>query len=197
MNLKKTKFFANVMKEEQWLNEQLQAGYKCTNISSIGTFTFEQTNEQYVMRLDYQGYLSGQKFEEYKGIYEEFGWMHVKGSRFDGIHYWQKISDTQDDMFSDRQSKYNYYKRLMNYSLSFATMFLALSFIIYDGNPLNVKELYMTEGLWEMEGSLFWKAFIFETPFALLRLMPILIFIVSAIKFFMSYTQYKKMKDEL
>lgn len=197
MNVKKYKFYANVIKEEQWLNEQLQAGYKCTNISSWGNYTFEQTNEKYVIRLDYQDYLSTHRFEEYKEIYEEFGWMHVKGSRFGSIHYWQKISDNRDDMFSDRQSKSNYYKRLMNYSLTFAIFFLVISFIIYDGNPLIVKELYLTQGLWEMEGSLFWKAFLFETPFVLLRLIPILILFVSAIQFYMSYMQYKKIKEEL
>lgn len=197
MNVKKIKFFANVIKEEQWLNEQLAAGYKSTNISMWGTYRFEQTNEKYVMRLDYQDYLSNQRFEEYKEIYEEFGWTHVKGSRFGSIHYWQKISDNRDDMFSDRQSKSNYYKRLMNYSLTFTIFFLVISFIIYDGNPLIVKELYLTQGLWEMEGTLFWKAFLFETPFALLRLIPILILFVAAIQFYMSYILYKKIKEEL
>ena len=30
------------------------------------------------MRLDYQDYLSKKKFKDYKGIYEDFGWIYIK-----------------------------------------------------------------------------------------------------------------------
>lgn len=48
---------------------------------------------------------------------------------------------------------------------------------------LNPKQWYYTPGLWEKEGSDFWRAFLFETPFALGRgiwwLVYLIIFIVS------------------
>ena len=34
---------------------------------------------------------------------------------------------------------------------------------------INPKELYLTPGLWDLEGISFWFYFLFETPFALLR----------------------------
>ncbi len=77
--MKKFKMFFDIEKEEQWLNEQLQKGYRCTNISGLGIYTFEKTDKKYVMRLDYQDYLSKKKFEDYREIYEDFGWSYING----------------------------------------------------------------------------------------------------------------------
>ena len=88
--MKKLKTFFDIEKEEQWLNEQLQKGYRCTNISGLGIYTFKKTGKRYVMRLDCQDYLSKKKFKDYKGIYEDFGWFYIKGSWLGGIRYWQK-----------------------------------------------------------------------------------------------------------
>ncbi len=52
--MKKMKMFFDIEKEEQWLNEQLQKGYRCTNISGLGIYSFKKTDKRYVMRLDYQ-----------------------------------------------------------------------------------------------------------------------------------------------
>jgi hypothetical protein len=43
--------FFDIEKEEQWLNEQLQKGYRCTNISGLGIYTFEKTDKKYVKCL--------------------------------------------------------------------------------------------------------------------------------------------------
>ena len=127
--MKKLKMFFDIEKEEQWLNEQLLDGYRCTNINGFGIYTFKKTNKTYVMRLDYQDYLSNKKFKEYKAIYEDFGWNHTKMHRLGGIQYWQKEVDDQSEIFSDRQSKCNYYKRLMGYA--FGVGMLCLFFVIY------------------------------------------------------------------
>ena len=55
--MKKFQMFFDMEKEEQWLNEQLQKGYRCTNISGLGIYTFEETDKRYIIRLDYQDYL--------------------------------------------------------------------------------------------------------------------------------------------
>lgn len=83
--MKKFKVFFDIEKEEQWLNEQLQKGYRCTNISGLGIYTFQKTYKRYVMRLDYQDYLPKKKFEDYKGIYEDFGWIYINGPWLSGI----------------------------------------------------------------------------------------------------------------
>lgn len=189
--MKKFKMFFDIEKEEQWLNKQLKKGYRCTNISGLGTYTFEKNKKRYVMRLDYQDYLPKKKFMEYKGIFEDFGWTCIKGSRIGGIVYWQKKDDNQNEIFSDRQSKGNYYKRLMGYSFMLGMLFLLMSYLLYkDSGP------YLTEGLWNMEGALFWKAFIFETPFALLRSFPALMFVLFGVGLYRGYKNYSKFREK-
>lgn len=187
--MKRFKVFFNIEKEEQWLNEQLQKGYRCVNVSGLGIYTFKETDRKYVMRLDYQDYLPKKRFAEYKGIYEDFGWIYLKGYGFGGIRYWQKESDDQNEIFSDRQSKGNYYKRLMGYSLALAVLCLAFSYM-----PYTDLQLYH-EGLWSMTGSLFWKAFIFETPFVLLKLFPTLLFVFFGISYYKFYQKYTMLKE--
>lgn len=186
--MKKFKLFFDIEKEENWLNKQLQKGYRCTKISSLGIYTFEKTDKKFVMRLDYQESLSKNKFKEYKGIYEDFGWNYINDSCHNGIRYWQKEDDDQNEIFSDRQSQSNYYKRLMGYFLWFSVMLLASSFVLY-----NDRNLYH-EGLWSMEGSLFWKAFLFETPFVLLKLLPVFMAVLFASSFYKAYRKYSMLK---
>ncbi|MEH7254675.1 DUF2812 domain-containing protein [Neobacillus niacini] len=187
--MKKFKIFFDIEKEEQWLNEQLQKGYRCTNISGLGKYTFEKTDKRYVMRLDYQDYLSKKKFKDYKGIYEDFGWNYLNGSWLGGIRYWQKEDDGQIEIFSDRQSKRNYYKRLMGYSFWLGMLFFVAM-------PDMDSGLYLAEGLWSMKGSLFWKAFLFETPFALLRLLPAIMLVFLGSSFYKAYRKYSMLKEK-
>lgn len=184
------KMFFDIEKEEQWLNEQLQKGYRCTNISGLGIYTFEKTDKRYVMRLDYQDYLPKKKLVEYKGIYKDFGWNYIKGAWLSGIRYWQKEDDDQNEIFSDRQSKDNYYKRLMGYSFWFGTLCLAYSCMFYKGSGL------YHEGLWSMKDSLFWKAFLFETPFVLMKLSPALLFVFLGSSFYKVYRKYSMLKEK-
>ncbi|GIN62448.1 hypothetical protein J27TS8_24410 [Robertmurraya siralis] len=188
--MKMFKVFFDIEKEELWLNEQLQKGYRCTNISSLGIYTFKKTDKRYVMRLDYQKYLPKKKFQEYKGIYEDFGWNYITHSLFGRIRYWQKEDDGQNEIFSDRQSNSHYYKRLMGYSFWLCMLMLAVA-IPY----MNFSELYHS-GLWSMQGDLFWKAFIFETPFALLKLSPFFFSIFFGISFYKANRRYSMLKEK-
>ena len=189
--MKRCKSFFDIEKEEKWLNEQLQKGYRCTNISALAIYTFEETDKRYVMRLDYQNSLSKKKYEEYKGMYEDFGWHYVGKVGRSGIQYWQKEDDGQNEIYSDRQSKCNYYKRLMDYSSSFGIVTLFICYMIYKDSGL-----YLTQGLWDMEGALFWKAFLFETPFALLRLSPVLIVVLFGLSFYKAYRKHAMLAEK-
>lgn len=188
--MKRFKVLINIEKEEQWLNEQLQKGYRCTNISGLGIYTFEKTDKRYVMQLDYQDYLPKKKFVEYKGIYEDFGWNYIKGSWLSGIRHWQKEDDDQNEIFSDRQSKGYYYKRLMGYSFWLGMLCLAYSYMLYKDSGL------YHEGLWGMKGALFWKAFLFETPFVLLKLFPALMVVFFGRSFYKAYRKYSMLKEK-
>jgi hypothetical protein len=188
--MKRFKVFFNIEKEQQWLNEQLQKGYRCTNISGLGIYTFEKTDKRYVMRLDYQDYLPKNKFVEYKGLYEDFGWNYIKGASLSGIRYWQKEDDHQNEIFSDRQSYGNFYKRLMNYSFSLGMLCLVYSYMLYKESAL------YHEGLWGMDGDLFWKAFLFETPFVFLKLFPAIMVVIFGSGFYHAYRKYSMLKEK-
>lgn len=188
--MKKFKLFFDIEKEEQWLNDQLQKGYRCVKISSLGIYTFEKTDKKYVIRLDYQDHFSNKKLTDYKGIYEDFGWNYINNSCHSGIRYWQKVDDDRNEIFSDRQSKSKYYKRLMGYFFWLSIMFLAPSFVLYKDATL------YHEGLWSMEGSLFWKALIFETPFVLLKLLPIFMLVLLGISYYNAYRKYSMLKEQ-
>ncbi|MGG2134591.1 DUF2812 domain-containing protein [Bacillus sp. S2(2024)] len=121
--MKKYKLFANVLNEQVWLNDMLAQAYTCTHVNLFLGYTFEKTAIKKVMRLDYRGYMSKEKYDEYIVAHEEFGWEHVYGNRFGSIHYWQKEEDGRDEMFSDQTSQAAFYKRLSDYSLMLAMMF--------------------------------------------------------------------------
>lgn len=188
--MKKFKVFFDIEKEEQWLNRQLQEGYHCTNISALGIYTFEKTDKRYVMKIDYQDYLPIEKFEEYKAIYEDFGWIYIDGYQIGGKQYWQKEHDNQNKIFSDRQSIATYYKKLMIYSLLLCMLMLLVA-IPYTG----YSELYHAN-LWNMKSDLFWKALLFETPFALLKLTPVLFSIFFATVSYKFYRKYSTFKEK-
>lgn len=190
--MKMFKVFFDIEEEEKWLNEQLQKGYRCTKISVWGVYTFRITDKRYVMRLDYQGYMAKKKLEEYKGTYEDFGWDYIKGSGIwpGRIRYWQKEEGDQNELFSDRQSRGNYYKRLMVYSFMLGMPGLIYLFLLYrDSGGIYHEEL------WGMQGSLFWIAFLFETPFALLKLLPVLMVVFIGCSFYKNYQKYSMLKD--
>jgi Protein of unknown function (DUF2812) len=188
--LKKLRIFFDIEKEEKWLNKQLAKGFRCTKISSLGVYTFEETDKKHVMRLDYRDRMKKEKDLEYTNMYEDFGWRSIAGSKMVGIRYWQKEADGHDELFSDRESLAKYYQRLMVYSGWLGiTLFAIMVNYIFIQKP----SLYH-DGLWNMEGSLFWKAFLFETPFALLKALPAIMVILFMDGYYRAYKKYKVLK---
>ena len=55
-------------------------------------------------------------------------------------------------------------------------------------------EMSLNQRIWSMEGALFWKAFIFETPFVLLRLLPVFMAVFFCISFYKAYRKYSMLK---
>ncbi|SNZ10519.1 Protein of unknown function [Terribacillus aidingensis] len=189
--MKKFNIFFDFEKEEQWLNDQLQKGYRCTNISALGIYTFEKTDKSYVLRLDYQDYLSKERFKHYKETYEDFGWSYINSPCWlGGTRYWQKEGDNKNVIFSDRQSKRNYYRKLMYFSAVVSVMLLFISYLIYQDTGF-----YFAEGLSGLSGSLFWIGFILEIPFLLLSNLPLIICAFSSISFYKAYRNYWMLKE--
>lgn len=193
--MNKYRLFIDPEKEEMWINKIQQDGYRLVSNTFDFIYTFEETDEKYITRTDYQNHMSKEKYDEYLNIHEEFGWEHIRGGRFGMTQQiWSKIEDGNDTLFSDRDSKINFYKRQMNFTGSLAFLFLIYSFIfeLVTGN-----NLFLTSGLWDMQGTEFWRAFLFELPFAIMRFLPAILFPIAAVLFFVSYYKLDQAKKAL
>ncbi|KHF33292.1 hypothetical protein CM49_04524 [Paenibacillus sp. P1XP2] len=143
-------------------------------------------------RIDYRFFKTRQDFEDYKALFEDCGWTHVAGKKSSGAQYFKQTGDWgDDDIFSDVNSKAARYKRISDMWLSLACSFIPLFAVLISTGAIQVtafvkpKLLYYTPGLWEMSGSQFWRSFLFETPFAVMRgfswaVIPIMILVYAA-----------------
>lgn len=193
--MNKYRLFIDPEKEEMWINKIQQDGYRLVSNTLDFIYTFEETDEKYITRTDYQNHMSKEKYDEYLNIHEEFGWEHIRGGRFGMTQQiWSKIEDGNDTLFSDRDSKINFYKRQMNFTGSLAFLFLIYSFIF---EPVTGNNLFLTSGLWDMQGTEFWRAFLFELPFAIMRFLPAILFPIAAVLFFVSYYKLDQAKKAL
>jgi hypothetical protein len=132
---------------------------------------------------------------DYCTMFEDSGWVHVAGTRSSGSQYFVKVRpDASEDIFSDNLSRAGRYKRLsylwLSMAAAFIPIFVALSL------TMDSKFVYLTPGLWEMKGWRFIGAFLFETPFALFRVAPVIIYPVIIVYYLYytikSYSLYKK-----
>lgn len=190
--MKKFKLFLDIQKEEDWLNGMAKRGWLCQHISSLGIYHFEMTavNDQ-IIRIDYQTFKTKEAKNRYIQLYEEYGWKHLGNS---WLQYWLKPADGMDELFSDQSSQKAYLRRLLEYYGFFGFIFLFFTIILFNNSTqyTNLKEAYFTPGLWEKEGVQFFFAFLFETPFALLRFGTPWFLLIWAIAFLIIYLKYQK-----
>ncbi|MDP4146036.1 MAG: DUF2812 domain-containing protein [Bacillota bacterium] len=175
------KCFINFDKEEKWLNEMAQKGYELEK-AGFGYKFHAAEPEDAVIRIDYRTFNSQKNFVDYCTLFEDSGWKHVAGSKWSGTQYFKKIAvdGGEDDIFSDVGSKAGKYKRLSNTWMVLAIAYMPLfSMLISEGKfkvLVNPKLLYLSPGLWNDTGAVFWGRFLFETPFAIMRGFPCLFF---------------------
>lgn len=192
--MKKIRVFLSLKKEEEWINSIQEEGYRLVSVSSVvPIYTFEKlaSKETFIpyVRLDFREKSMGKiKYEDYVTLFSDSGWKLIKGSRFGGAQYFQQeYPDVTRDIFSDTDSQESVKKRYVKYGYTYGTLFLLHFFILFSSfswnldKILNFKSWYFSQGLWEMELMWFWKAFIFETPFVLLRVLPLFFFLFLGI----------------
>jgi hypothetical protein len=189
-------------KEEQWLNRLLQEGWILSKKNVRYEF-IESNDKSGSIKIDYRTFKTKKDLVDYILLFEDSGWEHVAGDKNSGKHYFIKTDNNADlEIFSDQRSKAERYKRMADVWFNLAIAYFPIAVTLYltkfveFKSLFNPQSLYLTPGLWEMTGNTFWKAFIFETPFALARglvwiVFPILIilYIIFAIR---AHTQYKK-----
>lgn len=188
--MKKFKLFLRFENEEKWLEHMANQGWMLFR-KSVFYYFRKVAPETKIIRIDYREIKSAKDFLDYCTLFEDSGWKHIAGTRLSGAQYFLKTSeDSTEDIFSDTLSRAGRYKRLSSMWLFSAIAFIPLLLAQEPGgwiNPdtmLKPKEWYLTPGLWELDGISFWWAFLFETPFALMRgigwLIPIIAILICA-----------------
>lgn len=196
--MRKFKWFVDFKREEAWLNLWLQKGYELTDVTRFGMYTFtEAVQRNKVIKIDFQELKTKDQLEAYESLHEEFGWTHISGRRGSSHHYLIKEKDGQDELFSDNSSETAMYKRLATYYGTSAFPLLVILLILFITQRtevfyLNPKDAYFTPSLWQMDGMKFWSAFLFETPFALMRFGAIWTLILMTFLFALSYLKYQR-----
>ncbi|MFT2691995.1 DUF2812 domain-containing protein [Clavibacter zhangzhiyongii] len=176
------RFFVDFDKEERWLNEMAAAGrlmrkhglvYRATDIVPGSA----------VVRIDYRPGMSAADFADYRQLFADAGWQHLSGTRSSGIQHFASTTDDADaDIFSDARSRAQRYERAIDVSMIMLLPTVVVVFALMATEGSGVRQLlspgewYLTPGLWEMEGSRFLGAFLFETVFVVLRVgLPLLL----------------------
>jgi len=174
--VRKYRFYLNLEKEEEWLAKMAKQGLGLSR-KTVSGYEFRQIPPQdTVIRIDYRNFNTPADFEDYRMLFKDSGWEHIAGTKSSGIQYFQRISKKgETEIFSDVSSKAARYRRLSGFWLSLALAYVPLlisliySSIVDPSAFLNPKLLYYTPGLWDMTGQSFRNAFLFETPFAMIR----------------------------
>ncbi len=210
--MKSYRVFIDVDKEEKWLNGQALQGHLLRR-KTVWRYEFEQIDTQHsaygkaVIRVDYRTFSNAEDFEDYRALFEDSGWTHLSGTKSSGYQYFITYSaDPSMDIFSDIDSRAGRYKRLAEMWLTVALGFLPLCFILFKNGYVDIfaflepKSLYYTPGLWEKSGLSFWRSFLIETPFALMRGFfwhLIALALIASYYFYMkTRRQYSKTKSQ-
>lgn len=173
--MRKYKFFVDFEKEEKWLMGMAKQGLLIDNRSFGYQFRAIEPEET-IIKMDFRKFKNQEDFIDYCTLFEDSGWKHIVGNKKSGYQYFKSIDGTRtNDIFSDKISKAGKYNRLskmfMDIAISNIPIFIVfiLADIIDIHAMFNPKLLYFTPGIWEMTGTSFWTAFLFETPIAIMR----------------------------
>lgn len=127
-------------KEEAWLGEMSREGWHLQSVRLLCSYTFRKGQPTlYVYRLDYyRGQASS--LTEYMQIFLDAGWEYL--GELSNWRYWRK-QDTGGEpaeIFTDRQSKIEKYRRLLGVLAFF------LVFLVFMGLNLLQNWLPVTDG---------------------------------------------------
>lgn len=210
--MKKLRLFLDYEKEEKWLYAMAQKGWALKSV--LFTYTFRKTaSEDTSIRVDFRLFKHKKDYTDYITLFDDSGWQHIAGYKSIGIHYFKKTREqANENIFSDATSKAGRYKRASEMWLMMFVCYIPIIFSLYIStipglvsaqhasshhSLLNdLKSLYYTPDLWQMHGTRFWQHFLFETPFVLLRTIPVILLIIFLFQFlifaFRCRSLYKK-----
>lgn len=201
------RMFFDFVKEETWLNEMARQGWQLTGVR-VPAYHFRQAAVQDVqIRIDFRTFASQAEFMNYKTLFEDSGWQHIAGSQRSGGQYFRRLApDSTEDIFSDSRSRAERYRRYAQMWLTLAVaLILPLAVLLFNGAIdlralIQPKRFYLTPGLWGLAGDVFWRAFWFETPFAIFRALLVYALPVSLVLYLafalLSERLYRKERNE-
>ncbi len=177
--MRKLKVFLDFNEEESYLNDMARKGYLLKKYSTFGIYHFiEGEPQELTYKIDYKVFRNHADFEDYKALFEDAGWIHVYGTKLGGNQYFiPKNKGADNEIFSSRESAASRYKTFYNLcSINVAVAAMCIIAVL-STNGFNLSAFgFLTPGLWDMAGADFWRAFFFELPFVIFRLLgPILL----------------------
>lgn len=181
--MKKFKIFWDFDAEERYLNKMAAQGHILKNYSVFGVYHFMDGQPQQLnYKIDYRTFKSKREFQDYLALFDDAGWMHVCGTKWNGSQYFLPIHEQAgSDIFSDHASATARYKTLYNLCLANFSVFMIYLAVVLITLSGNLSELgFLTPGLWERTGAAFWSAFFFELPFVILRVGFPIFFVLLA-----------------
>ncbi|GAA0720320.1 DUF2812 domain-containing protein [Clostridium malenominatum] len=197
--MKKFKVFVDMNEEEKYLNEMAKGGHILKKYSAFGRYHFQEGMPQDLRyRIDYRVFNNKSDFQDYVTLFEDAGWKHVYGTRYSGSQYFLPLSkQPSEDIFSDKESKAKRHERLRENCMNSVAIMIIYFIIVLISINFNLSNLFfLTPGLWGMQGAQFWKAFWFEFPFMLMRVVPQIIFIMMAVIYGVWASKAKKVYEE-
>lgn len=184
MKVKQFKRFNHFEQEEEYLNHMAKEGFEFVKCSVFGIYYFKKADvKESCYKVDYRIFNKKADFLDYVSIFEDSGWKHIYGHQGSGKQYFSQLSkDATADIFSDDKSKAERYIRLQQNYIAWLTWMIAAILITLVSVKFNISDLFfLTPGLWEKQEAEFWRAFWFEFPFMLMRVVPVLLCAVGAI----------------
>ena len=185
--MKALRTFIDFNKEEVWLNRMADDGQLLHKAGMLYSFRPIEPGTATV-RVDFRPQMSANDFEDYRTLFSDAGWTHLAGSRSGGPQYFATFSgDPVADIFSEAASKTQRYRHAITMSASLllplVVVIIALASVgsITLDSLLTPRDWYLTQGLWQMNGWEFTRAFLFETPFVILRIGLPLLLVASSV----------------
>lgn len=195
--------FADLEAQENWINAFRKQGYRFVAKHFPCTYLFEKVSDTIpVTRIDYREFKHKADYHDYLQLFKDTGWQHLTGSQSSGIHYFQQTDiSSATKIYSNTDSYADLYKRYSEYASTWSFVMLIFFIVFLNSGTtyslLNPQTAYLTPGLWEKTGQAFWSAFVFETPFALWRLIAPYIWLIISIWFsyeaIKNYQKYKQL----
>ncbi|MBP2099573.1 DUF2812 domain-containing protein [Enterococcus rivorum] len=190
--MKKFRVFVDMEKEENYLKEMSEKGWRLAKYNSWNIYTFEKstpTSSNY--KIDYQTFRNKTSYVDYLTLFEDSGWSHISGSQNSGFHFFLPKNNQNLNIFSDIKSSNERYKRLYQQATFYSVLFIINLFIL-KLNFSDIPSWYLASPAWEQSGLQIIGQVLVKTFFVVLRVAPPLFLLLCSLYYIKIGTRAKK-----